>query len=375
MEVLKDAASAAIYGAQAGNGVVIITTKSGSKGKAHVTYNLKAASQSLGKKAELFRAADFIEYHKYLGDLTDAELKLNNYYSQYDANDVGVPGTGRFDTDWYDEVFESSWSLQHNITVEGGNDKGHLLVGLGIVDNDGMVKGDKDTYKRFTAQLNADYKFFDWLSVQSNTSVEKYKTRRLGNGYGSFLNAVVSIDPLTPAYVYDPEDFGQNVGAQWDMPGHGNPPVLLPPSYTEENPVWYGTSKYVEDATANPLAQRDRANGTNEGVNVRGSLAANLMPFSFLTITSRLGYRIAQSNGHDYGEPYFLSSMAKGCLQWLRVRTIQSLQTPMQVSTISGRTLPTSTSSSVSTMLVPWLVCLIPRTTGTTPAYLLLQQR
>ena len=312
MEVLKDAASAAIYGAQAGNGVVIITTKSGSKGKAHVTYNLKAASQSLGKKAELFRAADFIEYHKYLGDLTDAELKLNNYYSQYDANDVGVPGTGRFDTDWYDEVFESSWSLQHNITVEGGNDKGHLLVGLGIVDNDGMVKGDKDTYKRFTAQLNADYKFFDWLSVQSNTSVEKYKTRRLGNGYGSFLNAVVSIDPLTPAYVYDPEDFGQNVGAQWDMPGHGNPPVLLPPSYTEENPVWYGTSKYVEDATANPLAQRDRANGTSEGVNVRGSLAANLMPFSFLTITSRLGYRIAQSNGHDYGEPYFLSSMAKG---------------------------------------------------------------
>jgi len=74
MEVLKDGASAAIYGAQAGNGVVLITTKNGKKGTAHVTYNLKAASQSLGKKAELFHAADYIEYHKYLGDMSDKEL-------------------------------------------------------------------------------------------------------------------------------------------------------------------------------------------------------------------------------------------------------------------------------------------------------------
>ena len=295
MEVLKDGASAAIYGAQAGNGVVLITTKNGSKGTAHVTYSLKAASQSLGKKAELFRAKDYIEYHKYLGDMSDTELETNNY-----------KGT---DTDWYDEVFENSWSLQHNLTVEGGNDKGRFLAGLGIVDNDGMVKGSKDVYKRFTGQINAEYKFFKWLSVQSNTSIEKYKTKSLGKGYGSFLNSVVSIDPLTAAYIYDEADFGQNVAEAWNSPNHGFVP--LPAEYTEARPVWYGTSKYVEEATGNPLAQRDRANGYSEGVNVRGSFAANLMPFDFLTITSRLGYRIAQGNSHDYSEPYFLSSMAK----------------------------------------------------------------
>ena len=295
MEVLKDGASAAIYGAQAGNGVVLITTKNGKKGTAHVSYTLKAASQSLGKKAELFHAQDYIEYHKYLGDMTDVELENNNYR-----------GT---DTDWYDETFENSWSLQHNLTVEGGNDKGHFLAGLGIVDNDGMVKGSKDVYKRFTGQINADYKFFDWLSVQSNTSIEKYKTKSLGKGYGSFLNAVVSIDPLTPAYIYDPADFGQNVEAAWNSENHGFVPV--PEGYTDENPIWYGTSKYVEEATGNPLAQRDRSNGYSEGINVRGSFAANLMPFDFLTITSRLGYRITQSNSHNYSEPYFLSSMAK----------------------------------------------------------------
>ena len=311
IEVLKDGASAAIYGAQAGNGVVLITTKNGSKGQAHVSYTFKAASQSLGKKSELFGAKDYIEYHKYLGDMTETELVNNGYYG-WDAEGKGLTsetGSPRFDTNWYDEVFGNSWSLQHNITVEGGNEKGHMLAGIGIFDNDGIVKGSKDTYKRFTGQLNADYKFYKWLSVSSNTSIEKWKRKSLGNGYGSFLNAVVSIDPLTPAYIYNEADFGQNVADAWNSANHGFVP--LPAEYTAEHPVWYGTSKYVEEATGNPLAQRDRAMGTSEGVNVRGSLAANLMPFDFLTITSRLGYRITQSNGHNYSEPYFLSSMAK----------------------------------------------------------------
>ena len=311
MEVLKDAASAAIYGAQAGNGVVIITTRNGSKGQAKISYNLKAASQSLGKKAELFNAKNWIEYHKYLGDLTEAELISKGYYGStqmVDGKEVGVAGTERFDTNWYDEVFSNSWSLQHNLTVEGGNDKGRFLVGLGLVDNDGIVKGSKDTYRRFTAQLNVDYKFTNWLSVQNNTSVEKWKRKSLGNGYGSFLNAVVSIDPLTPAYIYDEADFGDGVAEAWAT---GQPyPVLLPPEYTEENPVWYGTSKYIVEATGNPLARRDVADSSNEGVNVRGALSAIITPFDGLSITSRLGYRISQSNGHSYGFPWYLSSMA-----------------------------------------------------------------
>lgn len=296
VEVLKDAASAAIYGAEAGNGVVLITTKSGANnaGKAQISYTLKAASQSLGKKARLFRAQEYIDYHKYLGDLTDDELSSKDYKGQ--------------DTDWYDEVFGNSWSVEHNVTVQGGNDRGHLLASLGIVRNDGIVKGDKDVYKRFTAQLNADYKFYDWFNVTSNTSVEKYSVRSLTNGYQSFLNSVVSIDPLTPAYVYSLGDMGMNMPDHWAMPNHGN--VMIPPAYTEANPVWYGTSKYIEDATGNPLAMRDRQTAKNSGISVRGAIAANFLPVDGLTITSRLGYRISQGNSHDYLAPFWLTSMA-----------------------------------------------------------------
>ena len=318
IEILKDAASAAIYGAQAGNGVVLITTKSGaeSAGKAMVTYNLQATSQSLGKKADLFHASDYIEYQKYIGNLDEATLVRNGYYAQTVQNSEGVlqgvPGTERFDTDWYDEVFENSWSWKHNLTVQGGNQKGHFLAGLGIYDNDGIVKGDKDVYKRFSAQVNADYQLYKWLKVTSNTSVEKWKRRAVGNGYQSFLNSVVSIDPLTPAYVYNQDDMGIGLKTRWNdptLPNHGD--ILLPPGYTEANPVWYGTSKYKEDATANPLGMRDRQNSETSGMNIRGTLAADITPVSWLTYTSRLGYRITHGNGHSYSQPWYLSSMAK----------------------------------------------------------------
>ncbi|MBR4898468.1 MAG: TonB-dependent receptor [Prevotella sp.] len=302
MEILKDAASAAIYGAQAGNGVVLITTKSGAEsgGKAQVSYSLKAASQSLGKKADLFNAADYIEYQKYIGNLTDEMVKANAY------------GGKTLDTDWYDEVFDTSWSMQHNITVQGGNQKGHFLAGLGIVDNDGIVKGNKDVYKRFTAQVNADYQIYNWLKVTSNTSVEKWEKKEVAGGYQSFLNSVCSIDPLTPAYVYSLDDMGKNMKNRWidpDLANHGN--VMTAPGYTDANPIWYGTSKYIEDATGNPLAMRDRQNGKSEGITVRGTLSADFSPVSWLTYTSRLGYRISQSNSHDYSQPWWLSTMAQ----------------------------------------------------------------
>ena len=291
MEVLKDAASAAIYGAQAGNGVVIITTKTGAAngGKAQISYSSKFTIQSLGKKADLFDAPEYIEYHKYIGDLSDEVLQSNNYQGQ--------------NTDWYKEVFESSLAHQHSLTVQASNGKGRFLASLNILSNDGIVKGSKDTYKRFTGQINADYDIYKWLNVTTNTSFEKYKTKGVTKGYGSLLNSVVSIDPLTPAYISDVNDLPD---AMKRAIAAGKPV----PTASNHNNDYYGTSKYVEDATGNPLYQRDRHDTWTSGVNVRGTVAANIKPFSGFTYTSRLGYRISQSNYHNYAEPYYLNSMA-----------------------------------------------------------------
>ncbi|MBR0533777.1 MAG: TonB-dependent receptor [Bacteroidales bacterium] len=292
MEVLKDAASAAIYGAQAGNGVVLITTKTGaaSNGTAHISYNGRFTLQSLGKKAQIFGAQDYIDYHKYIGDITQELLDQNGYKNGFENN-------------WYDSVFQPSWSKQHGITFQGGNNKGHFFASLNYLDDDGIVVGKKDIYKRLTAQVNADYQLFKWFGVSSNISIEKYERKSVSAGYGSLLNSVVSIDPLTPAYYSKIED------TPVDMQAHyaAGDPIPRDPLHNND---FYGTSKYLQEATGNPLFQRDKSDGNSGNINIRGTLAANFTPIQGLTITSRFGYRIGSSNSHSYSTPYWLTGMA-----------------------------------------------------------------
>ena len=291
MEVLKDAASAAIYGAQAGNGVVLITTKSGKDGHASVTYNGRFTLQSLGKKADIFGAKDYIEYQTYIGNLNQDLLNANGY-----------DGT---DNNWYESTFQPSWSQQHGLTFQGGNNKGHFFTSLNYVNNDGIVVGKKDVYQRLTAQINADYQIFKWFNISTNNSIEKWSRKSVSNGYGSVLNSVVSIDPLTPAYISNIKDTPGGMQEHY-----ATDPNLIPRDPTHNND-FYGTSKYLEEATGNPLFQRDKSDSSSGGINIRGSLAANFTPVAGLTITSRFGYRINQDSSHSYTKPYWLTSMAQ----------------------------------------------------------------
>ena len=292
MEVLKDAASAAIYGAQAGNGVVLITTKTGAanNGTASITYNGRFTLQSLGKKADIFGAKDYIAYHNYIGDITQELLDANGYKG--------------LDHNWYDSVFQPSWSKQHGITFQGGNNKGHFFTSLNWLDDDGIVVGKKDVYQRLTAQVNADYQLFKWFNVSTNNSIEKWSRKSVSAGYGSVLNSVVSLDPLTPAYYSRIED------TPLDMQANYAAGTYYIPRDPNHNNDFYGTSRYLQEATGNPLWQRDRTDSSSGGINVRGTLAANFMPISGLTVTSRFGYRIGYDNSHSYSTPYWLTAMA-----------------------------------------------------------------
>jgi len=291
MEVLKDAASAAIYGAEAGNGVVLITTKTGDSGNASISYTGRFTLNMLGKKAELFEGDEYVEYQKAIGQITDDLLEINGWKPGMNYN-------------WFDAVFAPSWAQQHGVTLQGGNNRGHYLTSINYVNNDGIVKGDKDVYKRLSAQINADYKLFDWFTVGTTTSFEKWdRTSVSQSSYGSMLNSVMSLDPLTPAYYSTIEECATAMQQHY----HLGDPVLRDPNHNND---FYATSKYLEESTGNPLLQRDRTDASSGGINVRGSFFANLNPFKGLTITSRLGYRIAQSSSHSYSAPYWATGMA-----------------------------------------------------------------
>ena len=296
IEVLKDAASAAIYGAQAGNGVVLITTMTGNgeSGRPKITYAFKAINQRLGKTPELFGAKDWIKYK----ELSGYDMKTLCENNDVDYNNPN-------ETNWVNEVFGSSWATQHSITFQDGNDKGHYFTSINYVDNDGIVRGKKDTYTRLTGQLNADYQLYKWIKVGTNTSIEKWATRDITHqsAYGSMLAPTLLLDPLTPVYWDSVDDFTTDMKEQYAK----NPETIL----IAPNGKYYATSKFQMDDNGNPLLQRDRRNIKNSGFNVRGTAFVDLTPIDGLVLTSRFSYRISQRNSHDYSEPYYMNGQAK----------------------------------------------------------------
>ena len=164
MEVLKDAASAAIYGAQAGNGVVLITTKSGSKSKdGNIFYNYKHTITSLAHRAEVLNAEEFIDWQHQASQLGTREELIGS--GMWD---------GVTDTNWADVLYGKGVTRSHTIGAQGGNDRGSYYFSLNYMDEDGMAKSNKDMYKRLTAQINSDYKVKSWFQIGTNTSIERY---------------------------------------------------------------------------------------------------------------------------------------------------------------------------------------------------------
>ena len=297
IEILKDAASAAIYGAEAGNGVVLVTTKSGSDSRATVTYTGKFTRQNYTRRP-LMNREEFLTYMRLKkGDeKVNTDLALNDYSHSDYANGV-------IDTDWIGAYIEPSWSQQHSVSVSGGNKSGHFFASINYVNNDGVVKGDKDVYKRLTAQVNADYQLFKWLQVGTTNSIEKWSTKSVSQrGYGSSFESLLLMDPITPVYWHSPNEMSLGVKTRYDKVLAGDPET---PKYRflGDDKGFFANTKY-SDVEGSALAKRDISEGTNEGFNINGTMYLNLTPVKGLTITSRLGYRINQSNSHSYQAPY-----------------------------------------------------------------------
>ncbi len=309
IEILKDAASAAIYGAQAGNGVVLVTTKSGSEGTATVSYTGKATLQNFTKRPMMGRD-DMLAYVAMEYDDTRKWQRgqeypgyVKNLLSDFDYKHADYPN-GVIDQDWISAYIEPTWSQQHGLSFSGGNKNGHFFTSLNYVYNNGVVRGDKDVYKRLTAQVNADYKLFKWLQVGSNNSIEKWSTKSVSQrGYTSSFEQMLIMDPLTPVYWKTPEEMSLDVKTQYDKVQAGT--AAHPYRFFSDENGWFANTKY-SDMEGSPLAKRDATDGTNGGFNINGTLFANIMPFKGFTFTSRLGYRLTQSASHSYTAPYYI---------------------------------------------------------------------
>ncbi|HCK25462.1 MAG TPA: SusC/RagA family protein, partial [Bacteroides graminisolvens] len=287
MEVLKDAASAAIYGAEAGNGVILITTKKGKAGQGKITYDFQWSTQSLARVPKMLNAEQYIDYMVESNTFTESYL-LDNW-------------DGVTNTSWTDVAFENSQMQKHNVSFTNGGDKGNYYLSLTYLDNDGIVKGDADVYKRLTATINSEYDIKSWLKVGTTNQIEKYNVRNVStnNEYGSLLTSILQLDPLTPdTYTYE------------NLPSHmlnalNSGKHLL----QDENGNYYAVSKFYSGEQYHPMIMRDNNIAKNSGFNVNGSVYADFKPFKGLTFTSRLGYRLSGTRSSTTSLPFYGNSV------------------------------------------------------------------
>lgn len=283
MEILKDAASAAIYGAEAGNGVVLITTKKGKAGEGRISYSFQYTGQNLAHVPQMLNSEEYIQY------MTEGKTFTNEYLK---AN-----WDGKTNTKWTDVAFEGSKMQKHNLAFTGGNDRGNYYLSLTYLNNDGIVKGNADVYRRLTATINSEYKIKNWLKVGTTNQVEKYNVRQVSsnNEYGSLLTSVMMLDPLTPD-TYTGGELPFHVQNAINIGKH-----LL----TDANGNYYGISNFYAGEQYHPMIMRDNNLTRNSGFNINGSIYADLTPFKGFTLTSRFGYRLGGTRSSTTSLPFY----------------------------------------------------------------------
>ena len=221
IDVLKDGASAAIYGAQAANGVVLITTKKGSEGKTKVTFDAYFGIQNVARKVDLLNAREYMT-------IMD-EQQVNEGLAPYDWSSISSiyrADGSLIDTDWMDQMFKKDAMMQsYNIGITGGTANSSYLMSLGYINQEGIVGGkDVSDYSRYNFRINSDHKAFNSILTYGEQVSFVYVKQTgidVGNQYTNTLRGAFGMNPLTP--VYDEEgNYFNTTGTDWYQYG-GNP--------------------------------------------------------------------------------------------------------------------------------------------------------
>lgn len=236
IQVLKDAASASIYGSRAANGVIIITTKKGKEGQLKINFDASVSASMYTNKLEVLNTEEYgrAMWQAYVNEGQDPNT--NNLGYLYDWN-YGVNGYPQLngismrkyldaantvpaaDTDWFDQTTRTGIIQQYNVSVSNGSEKGSSFFSLGYYKNLGIIK-DTD-FDRISARMNADYKLIDnLLTVGEHFTVNRTSEVQAPGG---FLQNVLQANPSLPVYTTE----GKFAGPVSGYPDRENPVARL----------------------------------------------------------------------------------------------------------------------------------------------------
>lgn len=269
ISVLKDAASTAIYGTRAANGVILITTKNGSEAKPRICYSYKGIVQmpyndlewvsDYSRYMELFNEGCYNAGMQNQFTQTDILNWKNAAANPYGLNEYGVPNYVAYpNTNWFEEIFQTGYSQEHNLSVSGGSRKVRYLVSGGYLDNQGVMNRfnlDSSSQKaNFRTTIEADVT--KWFTIGSKIfgQWQQYGTANIKNGFNYLYQTTPGIYPGS-----------ENA---WGRPASGN-----------ESPN-----------ANNVFAQMAGSIGTKRTWRVNGTVYAKIRPYKGVSIEGTFNY-------------------------------------------------------------------------------------
>jgi len=254
IDVLKDAASGAIYGARAANGVVIITTKKGSADRdGEISYSMSYLNSRPWKLPELLGSEDYVM-------LTREKFANGNQTASLDL--LGFPNVGdplTVNTNWMDEIFNPAQLINHSITGTVKN----AFLSFDYWDQDGVIGGEKSNYKRYAFRLNSTKEIKDYVTVGQSLYLNRTDNNNIGtnSSFGGIQADAFAYDPLTP--VLDPNSqFG------------------------------FSQSQWVQKEFINPLSRLFLINGDGKSDQILGNAYLQIEPIEGLKLKSDIGIDI-----------------------------------------------------------------------------------
>jgi len=265
IQVLKDAASAAIYGARAANGVILITTKQGKrKEKATLTYSGYVGMQTPTALPELVTGRQYME-------LSNEAMSAAGFSRPYDVDafekyDSGMYPNEYSNTDWVNEIFKKhALQTSHSVSVRGGSEKSSYFMSYGYLDQDGLVVGDAFKTKRHNARINVNTEVFDRLKINGNVSfVDYYRNASGFSGTGGVFRLAQRMSPLLPVKWQQQNEMGLWEDTEYWSSGSINNPVYVAKEGGEEK---------RKSRTLNTIVSADLR--IIDGLNLGGQYAAN----------------------------------------------------------------------------------------------------
>lgn len=301
IEVLKDAASGAVYGARAANGVVIVTTKKGSIGKTKVSYDFSYGWQSAWKKRDMLNAT---QYATLMNEAADYAGEAPRY------EQVASLGSG---TNWQDALFYDNAPVQnHQLSISGASEKVNYYFSLGYYDQDGIIGGNYDAsnYQRLSLRSNTMYTLFDeseqrnWLKKMTfSMNIAYSRVNSVGVTAGSLtgspLGDALFMDPTMSVYAKDESEL-QN----YDRNTYGDP------IYDKRSGQLLSMPSSDFNELANPLARLSLPYEKNNSDKIIATLAAELSVWDHLKYKFSWGSDLAFWGKDGWNHPHYLNKNA-----------------------------------------------------------------